>query len=81
MVLALAPGKSLTDVQAWAAGGMKGAPPARPLGGIVALSKGEQATFTVTLAPGNYLLACFVPDAKDGKPHLMHGMAKQIKVT
>ena len=81
MVLALAPGKSLTDVQAWAAGGMKGTPPARPLGGIVALSKGEQATFTVTLAPGNYLLACFVTDAKDGKPHLMHGMAKQIKVT
>src|SRR2546430_1289968 len=71
MGLARAPGKSLTDVQAWAAGGMKGAPPARPLGGIVALSKGEQATFTVTLAPGNYLLACFVPDAKDGKPHLM----------
>jgi hypothetical protein len=25
-------------------------------------------------------LICFVPDAKDGKPQLMHGMMKQITV-
>jgi len=25
-------------------------------------------------------LICFVPDAKDGKPHLAHGMVKQFSV-
>jgi len=24
---------------------------------------------------------CFWPDAKDGKPHLVHGMVKQITVS
>jgi len=32
------------------------------------------------LAPGEYGLLCFLPDAKDGKPHFVHGMHKQITV-
>ena len=41
---------------------------------------GTSGVFTADLAPGDYGLICFVPDAKDGKPHLMHGMMKQITV-
>jgi hypothetical protein len=36
--------------------------------------------FTADLTPGEYLLICFLPDAKDGKPHFVHGMMQQIKV-
>ncbi len=39
------------------------------------------AQFTATFAPGNYLLLGFWPDAKDGKPNLANGMAKQISVS
>jgi uncharacterized cupredoxin-like copper-binding protein len=79
-LLKLAPGKSVADFAAWDAGGMKGPPPAEPIGGVVALDKGASATFTADLTPGDYGLLCFVPDAKDGRPHLAHGMIKTIKV-
>jgi uncharacterized cupredoxin-like copper-binding protein len=76
----LAPGKTVEDFGHWAEGGLKGAPPAEPIGGVVFLDKGASGTFTVDLQPGTYGLICFVPDAKDGKPHLAHGMLKEIKV-
>lgn len=76
----LAPGKSLADVQRWMAGGMKGEPPTRPVGGFEGPSVGMVGWFTVTLAPGKYLLICYVPDAKDGKPHVAHGMVQEITV-
>ena len=79
-LLKLAPGKTVADFAAWEAGGMKGPPPAEPVGGVVALDKGARATFTVDLSPGDYGLICFVPDTKDGRPHLAHGMIKMIKV-
>ena len=82
VITALPPGKSLQDFIAWEKGGEKGPiPTGRWLGGVVALDAGGHAHFTATFAPGNYLLLCFWPDAKDGKPHLMHGMAKQISVS
>ena len=81
MLLALAPGKRAADVVAWEQGGMKGIPPARPLGGIVGLTPGRSAAFTLTLAPGSYVLACFVPDATDAKSHAVHGMVKEISVS
>jgi uncharacterized cupredoxin-like copper-binding protein len=81
MVLALAPGKSAGDVARWAAAGMREPPPFRPLGGIVGLTPGRHAEFTIALAPGRYALACFVPDARDGKEHLAHGMIQEITVT
>lgn|SRR2546425_5212765 len=60
---------------------MKGPPPALPVGGIVGLTKGRHALFTVTLAAGKYVLVCFVPDEKDGKPHLAHGMVKEFTIS
>jgi hypothetical protein len=76
----LAPGKTIEEVAHWAEGGMKGPPPGEPIGGVVGLDQGGRGTFTADMEAGNYGLICFVPDAKDGKPHLAHGMMKNIKV-
>ena len=77
----LAPGKTAADWQRWAAAGAKGMPPSRPVGGFIGPNPGSIGWFTVTLAPGRYLLTCFVPDAKDGKPHVMHGMVQELTVS
>jgi uncharacterized cupredoxin-like copper-binding protein len=81
VLLRLSPGKTVEDFGTWATtGGMKGPPPALPVGGVAVIDAGGSGVFTADLAPGNYGMICFVPDAKDGKPHLMHGMMKQITV-
>jgi hypothetical protein len=77
----LAPGKTLADVQRWTAGGMKGESPTKPVGGFTGPDVGKTGWFTVTLAPGKYVLTCFVPDAKDGKPHVAYGMVKEVTVS
>jgi hypothetical protein len=76
----LAPGATVADVRRWMTGGMKGTPPTRPVGGFVGPDVGKKGWFTVTLAPGKYLLGCYVPDAKDGQPHVAHGMVQEITV-
>jgi hypothetical protein len=81
VLLKLAPGKTAQDFGAWAEQGMKGPPPAEPLGGVTLLDKGARGSFAADLTPGNYGLICFYPDSKDGKPHLAHGMVKTIKVS
>ena len=79
-VLKLAPGKSIHDLVGWSSHWMPGPLPARPLGGIVGLDAGKAAAFSVTLERGSYVLVCFIPDKKDGKSHLLHGMVKEIRV-
>ena len=78
-IVQLAPGKTMKDLAAWVAK-PDGPPPGNAIGGIAALVPGTSGYFTGTFAPGNYVLLCFVPDAKDGKPHLAHGMAKELTV-
>ncbi len=78
-IAALAPGKTAADLAAWAEN-MTGPPPAKPIGGISGMAKGGVAYVPVDLAPGEYGLFCFLPDAKDGKPHVAHGMLKQFTV-
>lgn len=80
VLVKLAPGKKVEDFGHWAESGMKGPPPAEPVGGVVVLDKGGRGTFSADLTAGDYGLICFVPDAKDGKLHLAHGMMKNIKV-
>jgi len=80
VLVQLAPGKTIEDVGKWAVD-MKGPPPGKPIGGIPAFMKGKNAFFEVNLTAGDYGMICFVPDAKDGKPHFAHGMAQTIKVT
>ena len=79
-LMQFAPGKTHADFINWMKD-FKGVPPARPIGGIAGLAKGRDGYFTADLAPGEYTFVCFLPDAKDGKPHLMHGMIKNVKVT
>ncbi len=80
-ITALSPGKTLQDFIAWEQGSEKGPlPTGRWLGGVSTIDAGGHAQVTATFAPGSYLLLCFWPDAKDGKPHLVHGMAKEITV-
>jgi hypothetical protein len=82
VIAALAPGKTLRDFIAWEAGGEKGPlPTGEWVGGVTTIEVGAHSQFTTTFAPGRYLLLCFWPDAKDGKPHIMHGMAKEITVS
>jgi len=82
VIAALSAGKTLQDFIAWEAGGEKGPlPTGEWLGGVTTLDVGGHSQFAATFAPGSYLLLCFWPDAKDGKPHIMHGMAKQITVS
>ena len=73
-------GKTIQDVGKWAES-MKGPPPAKPIGGIPAFMPGKNTYFEVNLTPGDYGLICFVPDAKDGKPHVAHGMSQQFKIS
>jgi hypothetical protein len=82
VIAALAPGKTLQDFIAWEEGGEKGPlPTGEWVGGVTTIEVGAHSQFTTTFVAGSYLLLCFWPDAKDGKPHIIHGMAKQITVS
>jgi hypothetical protein len=80
VMLKLAPGKTPTDFAMWGLAGRHGLPPGVPVGGAEFLDQGAAGVFTVDLAPGDYGYICFVPDAKDGKRHLRHGMVSQFTV-
>ncbi|HEX6626778.1 MAG TPA: hypothetical protein VF105_02380 [Gemmatimonadaceae bacterium] len=75
----LAPGKSAKDMMAWL-GKMEGPPPGKALGGVAGMEAGMTEYFTADFTPGKYALICFLPDARDGKPHFAHGMLQEIAV-
>lgn len=75
----LLPGKTTAEALAWARKRM-GRPPFEFAGGTLALSPGGENFLTLDLVPGNYVLVCFVPDVDDGKPHLAHGMIRELAV-
>jgi hypothetical protein len=79
VLVRLAPGKTAAETAAWMEK-MQGPPPAEPIGGVAGIHTGGHAFITVDLTPGEYGLICFLPDAKDGKPHVAHGMVKDIKI-
>jgi hypothetical protein len=79
VLVQLAPGKTIEDLGKWVFD-MKGPPPGKPIGGIPAFMKGKNSFFEATLEPGEYGMICFIPDAKDGKPHMQHGMMQQFKI-
>jgi hypothetical protein len=81
VIVKLAPGKTAVNMAEWAEKEMmKGPPPGEPMPGIAAMAKGQSASFPIDLKPGTYGLICFVPDAKDGKSHAVHGMTTQFVV-
>jgi hypothetical protein len=77
----MAPGKKGADIVAWEEGGRKGEAPGTFIGGAAPMGPGDQNRFVADLEPGAYALICFVPDAKDGKPHTAHGMTKDLTVS
>jgi len=79
VLVKLAPGKTIQDFGKWAES-LKGPPPSAPVGGVATMDAGRTAQFTAELTPGEYGMICFVPDTRDGKPHLAHGMMKSFKV-
>lgn len=81
VIFKIPPGKTMKDFQAWLPVSDKQPPPAMPMGGVVGLSKGLHAFFTTNLDAGDYVLVCFLQDAKDGKPHFVHGMVQPFKIS
>ena len=78
-IVKLAAGKRVEDALAWLRR-MDGPPPFAPAGGTMALTSGASTVTTLDLTPGAYVLLCFVPDAKDDKSHVAHGMVKEVTV-
>lgn len=77
----LTPGKTAPDILKFVESGMRGSPPARPIGGVAGVAANRASYYTVDIQPGDYAIICFLEDAKDGKPHFVHGMVQQIKVS
>ena len=75
----LGEGRTAADIVAWVEK-MDGPPPGMPFGGTTGIATGGENIVSVDLAPGEYALLCFIPDAKDGKMHVEHGMMKQVTV-
>ncbi|MGH2628088.1 MAG: hypothetical protein ACRDHY_15730, partial [Anaerolineales bacterium] len=76
-------GKTTQDFLAAMAAMEQGKAPPAPLpgtfmGGVAGLARGTDNYFSVDLTPGDYALICFLADAKDGRPHFLHGMVQQI---
>jgi hypothetical protein len=79
----VAAGKTVEDVQkALAAEGTpsSGPPPFTPEGGAAAILPGTGTFPTISFTPGTYVLVCFIPDQKTGKPHIQLGMFSSFEV-
>jgi len=72
-------GRSAKEVLQWLQK-KAGPPPFLPAGGTLMLSRGRNAYVSADLVAGEYVLMCFVPDSRDGKPHIAHGMVRAITV-
>ncbi len=80
-IVRLRPGETVEAIRKWAAAGLVGAPPVGQLvGGAVGIDRGNRVWFPLDLRPGRYAMFCFVPDAKDEKPHILHGMVREFTV-
>ena len=85
-VARLDPGKTQQDVLKFLKSpqAQNGPPPAwvHDAGGMNTLSPHQSADVTVSLAPGYYLVLCFMPDVKkNGEPHVMEGMIGHFTVS
>lgn len=80
VIIKLDAGKTAADFATWAMT-MKGPPPGRPMSGMGGITPGQTAFMSDDFTPGGYALICFVPDAKDGKPHMAHGMVQDLTVS
>ncbi|HSQ31113.1 MAG TPA: hypothetical protein VLN49_14740 [Gemmatimonadaceae bacterium] len=80
VIAKLLPDKTLMQAIVWMNSGQAGPSPVQMLGGASGIAKGRHMFITANFTPGTYVLLCFIPDAKTGKPHSSLGMAKEITV-
>ena len=48
-------------------------------GGVNSVAPGDEASVSIQLEPGDYLLLCGIPDVA-GRPHAMRGMVRALRV-
>ncbi|OAR23626.1 hypothetical protein A8W25_13895 [Streptomyces sp. ERV7] len=77
------PGTTDAQIQKFFGGNGSGQPPfTGPSLGLGVISPGRTALLeTHHLPPGTYVLLCFVPDDKTGRPHVAEGMHKVVVLT
>ncbi len=75
----LAPGATVESYGASLTPGYAGEVQGTAVGGGGAISPGVQQWWTANLEAGDYLVTCFVPDAK-GTPHMMMGMVQTFTI-
>ncbi|HET7663777.1 MAG TPA: hypothetical protein VFK31_09080 [Rhodanobacteraceae bacterium] len=75
------PDQGNRDLEAWGYNPQGKPAPGHANGGTTNIAPGEHVVIQVDFVPGKYGLLCFTPDAKDGKPHFMHGMQKEFVVS
>ena len=49
-------------------------------GGVSMIDPGVGVVVELHLEPGEYAIACFVPDTGDGRQHLLHGMIQPLTI-
>lgn len=76
----MSPGKKGKDMAHWVETGMQGPPPGAPVTGISPMSPENENILMLDATAGDYALLCFMPDAKDGAPHVAHGMIYDFKI-
>lgn len=75
-----AAGQRTKEFLAWAHDPNNASAPGDAAGGVTEVEPGASVVTTGDFPPGTYVLICFVADEKDGKPHFMHGMQKEVIV-
>lgn len=82
VLIRLDSGKTIADLQAMLAARTGGPPPGwlKFPAGVTGITPGDSGNATAALAPGHYVMMCFLP-SPDGKPHFMKGMMRTLEVT
>jgi hypothetical protein len=80
LIVKLEPGKSLKEFAAWAEK-PQGPAPGKLMGGTTPQAAGIVNYLVADFEAGEYGFLCFVPDAKDGKLHVAHGMLHQFTIS
>ncbi len=79
MIVKLAKGKTMSDIQAFMEA-PHGTPPFSQIGGFQAINPGQSGWLNLDLAPGEYVALCHVPDPASGRAHTELGMVTPFSV-
>jgi len=77
LVVRLAPGKTMSDVERWTG---VGPAPMETWTGLASIAPGGVAWLDLDVTPGRYAIFCFAPDTRDAKPHAEHGFLQIVDI-